>query len=260
MAIRATSGAYSPGGAFFSTIAPALQPSFDAIGMKPLLSPASLVLGSMTATAYLVHFNAPDFYKSLKNNTIPRYAAFTGLGFFFTAAISIAMMALGFLTFGGNSSGMILNNYSIKDTGATFCRLLMAFSLIGSYPFVFKAVKSSLTPFIVKGGEVTEKFNKQLTRALLGLLMGISLLIKDAGFVVGFNGAVMGSAIIYIFPPIIFLKNTKKRVLNGQKNPASKRLFLERTINKLLIALGVVFIIMGGYVSVLNSFYPHLLA
>ena len=111
-----------------------------------------------------------------------------------------------------------------------------------------------------EGGEVTEKFNKQLTRALLGLLMGISLLIKDAGFVVGFNGAVMGSAIIYIFPPIIFLKNTKKRVLNGQKNPASKRLFLERTINKLLIALGVVFIIMGGYVSVLNSFYPHLLA
>ena len=151
MTIRIFLGSYTPNGALFSTLSPALQPSFDVVGVKPLLSLASLVLGSMTATAYLVHFNAPDFYKSLKDNTMERFGLVTTFGFIMTAFISVAMMALGFLTFGGNSCGMILNNYSHKDIGATFCRLLMGISLIGSYPFVFKAVKASLTTFITKG-------------------------------------------------------------------------------------------------------------
>jgi len=151
MAMRAMGTSYAPGGFLFSTLAPALKPSFDVMGMKSLFSPASLVLGSMTATAFCVHFNAPDFYKTLKKNTMQRYGAFTAIGFFVTGLISVAMMALGFLTFGGNCAGMILNNYSYKDKGATFCRLLMSISLLGSYPFVFKAVKSSLVPFITKG-------------------------------------------------------------------------------------------------------------
>jgi len=94
---------------------------------------------------------------------------------------------------------------------------------------------------------------------LLATITGVALLIKDAGFVVSFNGAVMGSAIIYIFPSIIFLKSTQRRILSGEKNSKSKRVFFERILNRSLIGVGVGFAIMGGVASVLNSFYPHLL-
>ena len=90
------------------------------------------------------------------------------------------------------------------------------------------------------------------TQVLLGSLTGLALVLKDAGFIVSFNGALMGSAIIYLFPPLMFLKSTASKVLT----PKLRR---ERTFNKFLIALGVVVAILGGSVSVLDSFFPAVL-
>jgi hypothetical protein len=50
---------------------------------------------------------------------------------------------LGFLTFGGNSAGVILNNYATADKGAVISRLLMTLSVIGGYPFMLRACKST---------------------------------------------------------------------------------------------------------------------
>lgn len=72
-----------------------------------------------------------------------------------TCVISMLMMAFGFLTFGASSSGVILNNYSTLDRGATLCRLLMGMSIIGTYPFVFTAMRNSLFELVKKGKEVT---------------------------------------------------------------------------------------------------------
>ena len=51
------------------------------------------------------------------------------------------MMSFGFLTFGSSTLGVVLNNYSPLDTGARLCRMLMAVSIVGSYPFVFGGMK-----------------------------------------------------------------------------------------------------------------------
>lgn len=142
MSVRALDGTYTAGGIFLSTLSDNLRPSF---GRKELniYAPSTLVFTSTVSSAFLCHFCAPDFYHSLRANTLPRFKALTALGFSATALINTLMMCMGFLTFGGGSSGMVLNNYSSKDIGATFCRLLMCFNLIGSYPFVFGAMKLS---------------------------------------------------------------------------------------------------------------------
>ena len=156
MSIRALDGTYAAGGTFLSSLSASLQPSFGKRGLN-VISPSILVLTSMGATAYLAHFTAPDFYLNLKNNTMKRFKVLTTLGFGVTAAVSILMMCAGFLTFGGNSSGMILNNYSAMDFGATICRLLMSISLIGSYPFVFGAMKSNFIEMTQKGTLMNHK-------------------------------------------------------------------------------------------------------
>lgn len=139
-------------------------------------------------------------------------------------------------------------------------------------------MRNSLLTFLSKGKEVSKSFNKKVTRILLAFITTLALLLKDAGFVVGLNGAIMGSAIIYIFPPLIFLRNTKRRLLSFNSGECeyydkgdyedgdifflnSKRMFfLERGVNKLLIAVGVLSGILGSVVSVLNAFYPHVLS
>lgn len=154
MGTRLVDGTYSEGGRFIASLEKSLRPSF---GLKPLkvFAPTSLILGSMAATAYLVHFMAPDFYINLENHTMNRYGTLTMAGFGVTALLSILMMVFGFMTFGGNSAGMVLNNYSTADVGATLCRFLMAISLIGSYPFAFASMKSAFIQMTNKGMTVS---------------------------------------------------------------------------------------------------------
>lgn len=47
----------------------------------------------MLSTAYEAHFNAPLFYRELKNNTIPRYSKMVFTSFFASVLTMIAVRA-----------------------------------------------------------------------------------------------------------------------------------------------------------------------
>lgn len=64
-------------------------------------------------------------------------------GFSGVFAINAAILVFGFLTFGGNCNGIVLNNYSTVDIGATICRLLMALCVIGGFPFLINASRQT---------------------------------------------------------------------------------------------------------------------
>jgi len=259
MVLRALpSSPYMAAGSTFLNSIPALsRPSFGLIGNK-VLSPSLLILVSMCATSLLVHFSAHDFCDDLSDNTTQRFKKLTGIGFSFTVLMNIIFMAAGFLTFGGNCQSMVLNNYSPKDIGATLSRLVVAVSLVGSYPILFRAIKSSFFELTHKGKEVSEKFNKRATQSLLGCLTVTALFLKDAGIVVSLNGAVMGSAIIYAFPSIIFLKLTERLVSQG-KLQKTRKLMIERFVNKALVGTGGLIAVLGGTVILLSKLRPGLL-
>ena len=54
------------------------------------------------------------------------------------------MTTAGFLTFGGATSGLVLNNYATADLGATLARLLMGFAIFGAYPICFAAARDAM--------------------------------------------------------------------------------------------------------------------
>ncbi len=125
------------GSAFLSSVPAASRPSFGLIGNN-VMSPSVLVLVSMCATSLLVHFSAHDFCDDLEDNTSQRFTKLTTMGFSLTVLVNIIMMGAGFLTFGGACQSMVLNNYSPKDIGATISRFIVAISLLGSYPIIFR--------------------------------------------------------------------------------------------------------------------------
>uniref|UniRef100_A0A7S4QQW1 Amino acid transporter transmembrane domain-containing protein n=2 Tax=Ditylum brightwellii TaxID=49249 RepID=A0A7S4QQW1_9STRA len=249
-----------PTGAFLCTLSPHLRPIFKSQGAPSpsFLSPPTLVLTSMAATGYLVHFTAPEFYNELKDNTLTRFGKLTSCGFLGTAIISIVMMSFGYLTFGGSCAGMILNNYSTQDVGAAVCRFFTAFSLIGTYPFMFGGLRSAFFQLAYDGKKVSEKTRRNFTRMTLTGITCLALVLKDAGFVVSLIGALMGSAIIYIFPSMLFLKNTNRRMEDGTL-AKSVLLNFERIFNKCLIGFGLALALLGGGVSVISTFFPHML-
>eukprot|EP00970_Alexandrium_tamarense_P010613 scaffold2178_cov171-Alexandrium_tamarense.AAC.9 len=130
--IRYFGGAYAAGGKFLPEIAANLQPSFGSVGASGVMSANSLILVCMLSTAYIAHFNAPRFYRELKDNTIPRFGKVTGISFGISTAIYAAVSAMAFLTFGANCDGLILNNYSTKDLLISASRFAVAISLIFS--------------------------------------------------------------------------------------------------------------------------------
>ena len=101
--------------------------------------------------------------------------------------------------------------------------------------------------FLDKPFAQERRFQKLLTTALVAIPTVGALLTDNAGLIVSFNGALMGSAIIYIFPPLLFLANRSR----GSR--------LERMANRFLVAFGVVAASVGASVSLIQSMAPHLL-
>ncbi len=212
----------------------------------------------MTATAFLVHMAGPEVYQTLQNPTLVRFGKLSAIGFGSTALISAFMMAVGFLTFGGSCKGMILNNYSTLDAGATLCRLLMGVSLLGSYAFLANAMKKAWYEIFYKGKEISDNIHYRTSKMFIGILTSLALLVSDAGFVVSVTGALLGSALIYMIPSFIFLKSTRRR-MNAGTLANTRVLKVERLWNKFLIGLGLILGVAGAGMSVVNTFFPHML-
>ena len=102
---------------------------------------------------------------------------------------------------------------------------------------------------------MSDDLNKKATRMFLGALTSLALVLEDAGFMVSLTGALMGSAIIYAMPSIIFLKSTSRRMKEGTLTK-TKQIAAERMFNRALIVLGGLFGVLGGSVTILNTFFP----
>ena len=167
MAVRFFGGDYTaPDGKFLADLAEKFTPKFGDLGASAVFSPNAFILLCMLSTAYICHFNAPKFYIDLENNTIARFNKVVSTSFGISTLIFCVATAIGFLTFGSNSSGFVLryvcyiynhdgmpmfffffetndqldltrsffrycnSNYSANDSLMKLSRLAVAFSLI----------------------------------------------------------------------------------------------------------------------------------
>jgi amino acid permease len=231
--IRFFGGAYTkPAGKFLSDLAPHMQPSFGTTGALGALSPKSLILVSMLSTAYIAHFNAPKFYRELKNNTMPRFNTVVSSSFGISVAVYAAVSAMGFLTFGSATGGLILNNYSTKDVLLSFSRFALALSLIFSYPLLFVGARDGLLDLIrVPEEKRTNSMLNQLSVGLLGIITLLALKVTDLTFVASISGALLGTALIFIYPTLMFRAAVKSNPTKGQK--------WERRLCSVIATLGV---------------------
>jgi amino acid permease len=238
IAIRFFGGSYAaPAGKFLVDLPANMRPAFGTIGAEGVLSLKALIFVSMLSTAYIAHFNAPKFFKELKNNTLERFNILTTASFGISIAFYTAVSAMAFLTFGSATAGMVLNNYSTNDILLSASRFAVAISLVFSYPLLFVGTRDGILD-LARLPE-SNRTNGLLNKVTVGMLALISLLaskITDLTFVASISGAVLGTSLIFIFPTLMFRAAVKE-------DPSKK---WEKRLCSVIASMGVAIGMVGA--------------
>jgi amino acid permease len=234
MGVRYFGQSYAPGGAFF--VPGATAPAFGDVGAAGALDPKVLILTCMLSNAYIAHFNAGRFLAELKNPTMKRFNQVIAWSFGTAIALYGIITSFGFLTFGSAADGLVLNNYSTADKLMSLSRIAVAISITFSYPLIFVGSRDGILDLF----NVKNRNNNVLNGLTVGLMAIVTVLaskLTDLGIVAAIGGATFGTALVFVYPVIMFLKS---KVRTKEETPVAVGIG----------ALGVLMGIVGTYLSV----------
>ena len=208
------------------------------------------------------HYNAVKYYMELKERTVPAFQRVIGIGIAGTALVFWCMMILGYGTFGRHAQTLLLNNYHPSlDTMATIARTFTGIAIISGYALMFAGYKAALFSLLrLDQPNVTNRSTKQNALSFLSLaLIAIAACFvteHELGTVIGIVGSVFGSIVIYMFPAIINNNLLKKKDRRG--NYIAQPFFTgEVLFNKIMILFGIIFAVLGTWISLQGSSEPH---
>lgn len=106
---------------------------------------------------------------------------------------------------------MILNNYSTKDVVASLSRIAVALSITFSYPLIFVGCRDGLLDLLGFGKKRDDGLLNKATIGILGVVTLMASRLTDLGLVAAVGGATFGTALVFVYPAIMFIKSQKKK-------------------------------------------------
>lgn len=218
VAVRALDGAYTAPSELLASLAPERAPSFVLSSLTRLDSNA-LVLVSNLGLAFIAHYNAPAFYMDLEARSPAKFARAVAIAFGVLTVLYTAMMGFGYATFGDHAASNLLLNYASSDPLAIVGRLATGASILFGYPLAMVGLRSALVgmssslsaePALPAAARrafrslAADASRVPLIVALLAVITAVACAVEDIGVVVGVSGALLGAAIVYCFPPLIY--------------------------------------------------------
>lgn len=177
----------------------------DAI-IKPAQSVSGLCLYfGVTSAAYNAHFNAPDFYRELRNRSMKKYTLICGASYLCIFIVNSVIGLSGYVLVGYGVTQNVLN--SIKDSiPATFAYLAVGISVIGSYPIILQATRASYFSVVKLFLHKTRLCKREhliatIILSLLFWILGVS--VDSVGVVLTMAQSIGGNAICYHLPAYI---------------------------------------------------------
>jgi len=255
MVVRALDGSYGVAGETGRFVAEGLLPLVPSFAKSSLwnVDLNSLVLTSNLGLAFISHYNAPSYWNSLgKSASAEKFSTISRRAYLILATIYATTMVAGYATFGDVSMGNILLNYSSSDFLATLGRLATGCSIIFGFPLIsngcregFKNAASALDLFPTLRNPQNHTL---LVLSLLLITTTLSIVAKDIGLVASLTGALMGSALVYICPTLLYSKIVERQLgADSNEYQIAKR-------NLVLIPFGLFTASMGVTMTLIKSF------
>jgi amino acid permease len=159
--------------------------------------------------AYVAHYNSPLFYRQLDNVTPARFKLLVCRAFGILIPMYAAAMAAGYATFGDTCQGNILVNYHPDDVLANAGRLATWVSILFGFPLVAAGAREGAIGVASHFGYASvgsDNNHVRLVSAILVSVTAVACAVDDLSLEVGVIGATMGSFVVYICPPLVYVK------------------------------------------------------
>jgi sodium-coupled neutral amino acid transporter 11 len=241
---RIKDGSYATGGQFY---AGSKMATMAAAATKkkavPLIPNNSMyfTVASVLMYCLVTHYNAPKYYNELKadNKGKPQLAKMAFTSYFLGALTYIGSFILGCTLFGSASESFALNSLSINDPLALFARMAFGSSVLATTPLIFISMRNwfieripKFVPSLKGKAGIVE-----VTIPLLAMIGYMAANITDVAMVAAFAGSVFGSTMMFVLPPIMYMRAVKKKNEEAGKKPP----ILTMLLNLLLLAGGSAF-------------------
>lgn len=158
----------------------------------------------------MCHHNSLLIYGSLETPTIDRFSKVThySTGISMVACMLVALA--GFLTFGDETLGNVLNNLPSDNTMVNVARLCFGLNMLTTLPLEAFVCREVMLNYYFPNAPFNMNLHLIFTTALVVSAMTLSLLTCDLGTVFELVGATSACAMAYILPPLCYIKLTTR--------------------------------------------------
>lgn len=179
---------------------------------------------SVISFAFVCHHNSFLIFASLKRPTLDRWKMVTNLSTGISLLLSALLAVSGYLSFGGNTRGNILNNFPADNVIINVARLCFAFNIFTTYPLECFVCREVILAYVYgeagSAGDVSTTSNKAhrlVTVTLVVTSLLISMITCDLGVVLELTGCMSATALAYILPPLCYLKLASGSIWRWEK-------------------------------------------
>ncbi len=207
--------------------------------------------------AYIGQHACFEVLKSLKEPSLTNWLK-VSLGAVGIAWVLFVMLgSSGYLSFGEDVNSNILETFPSDDALVNVARICFSAAMVFSYPMnQFMARLCIDRAIFVKGlgqGDYPSNFRHYLCTFLIwGTIVIIVMFTDDLGFVLSLTGAVSGSAVGYVLPPLAYFwafKANFKRLWKESKS----RLVLEWILPFTCFLFGSMALVLGTVTTILEK-------
>ncbi|KAB8200279.1 transmembrane amino acid transporter protein-domain-containing protein [Aspergillus parasiticus] len=156
--------------------------------------------------AFVCHHNSLLIYGSLKKPTLDRFARVTHYSTGVSLVMCLTMGISGFLFFGSQTQGNVLNNFPSDNIIVNVARFCLGLNMLTTLPLEAFVCREVMTTYYFSDEPFNMNRHLIFTSALVVSAMAMALITCDLGAVFELIGATSAAALAYIFPPLCYIK------------------------------------------------------
>eukprot|EP01063_Lacrimia_lanifica_P004149 TRINITY_DN12316_c0_g1_i1.p1 TRINITY_DN12316_c0_g1~~TRINITY_DN12316_c0_g1_i1.p1 ORF type:complete len:549 (+),score=151.09 TRINITY_DN12316_c0_g1_i1:76-1722(+) len=177
--------------------------------------------------AFTAHYNGPRYYAELEDRSVSRWTQVIMLTFGFIFVMYTIIAICGYLIFGDATTGDLLMDFSADWGPAIAARLALAVLVICVFPMTCHSIRDSLIDIYYRGEYTTDSCPTPQYVALTVFIITISTIVgvtcTKVEDVLAYKGALFGSMMVYIFPPLVYMILKRNRDLQITADAAARR-------------------------------------
>eukprot|EP01060_Flectonema_neradi_P026399 TRINITY_DN3535_c0_g1_i1.p1 TRINITY_DN3535_c0_g1~~TRINITY_DN3535_c0_g1_i1.p1 ORF type:complete len:517 (+),score=62.41 TRINITY_DN3535_c0_g1_i1:59-1609(+) len=158
--------------------------------------------------AYTCHYNAPRYYAELEGRSLNRWSKVITAVMIFVFLIYTTAAVSGYLAFGASTEGDVLKNFSEHWDPAIVGRLALASLVVFTFPMTCHFIRDCIIDLWYDGEHSTDscpiKPYMFITVAIIVVATVIGVLVTKVEVILAYKGAIFGSCMVYIFPPLMY--------------------------------------------------------